>query len=167
MLLPSRYPVQPTHPYLIAPEHYRDMALRDASVHVCRQGENEVYYENLAQYLSTEQTDLSSRTVRRMLKFSSRDEYFAYLNNQISAIKAQQLVQESEEPSDLIEDDNQQRSKSPVAFYNVQNGTMINKSNIYDEQQERHNFSSKTMNRSASSSSLSSDMLISPSDQNV
>jgi len=184
MMLPSRYPVRPTQPQLIAPQHYRDIALRDASVYVYKQGENEVYYENLAQYLSTKQTDLSSYTVRRMLKFTSRDEYFAYLNKQMSANNAEQLVQESEEPiseilSDFtnirirtsdrelnrIEDNNQQRSRSPTGSYNVQDGIMRTKSNPYEE--ENYNSSSKIIYRSSSSSSLSSDMWINPSKRNI
>jgi len=187
MMLPSRYPVQPTQPRLIAPQHYRDQALREASVYVYRQNENEVHYENLAQYLSTKQTDLSSYTVRRMLKFLSHDEYFTYLNKQMSAIHAQQLVQESEELPDqsllnstnmrirtsdreinLIENNNnQQRSRSASAFYNVQNGKMINDSNIDEEQQQQYKVSSKFIDRSSSSSTLSSDMLISPSNRTV
>jgi hypothetical protein len=174
MTLPSRYPVRPTQPRLIAPEHYRDITLRDASVHVRQEGENEVYYENLAQYLSTNQTDISSRIVRRMLKFTTRDEYFAYLHNQMSAINAEQLVQESEEsfneiptrftnirvqtPDREINDMEDNHRRSPLgAFYNVSNGRTSNESFLYEEQEQyNHDF----IERSASSSSLSSDMLI-------
>ena len=45
MMLPSRFPVQPTKPQLIAPHHYRDIALREAPVYVHRRGEGEVYFE--------------------------------------------------------------------------------------------------------------------------
>jgi hypothetical protein len=171
MMLPSRYPVRPTQPRLIAPEHYRDITLRDASVHIRQEGENEVYYENLAQYLSANQTDLSSRIVRRMLKFSTRDEYFAYLHNQMSANQAEQLVQGSEELTqeiptrftnirvrtpdreiNEIEDNHRQSSRSPPgAFYNVKNGRPSKESFVYE-----HQF----IERSVSSSSLDSDMVI-------
>ena len=118
--------------------------------------------ENLAQYLSTEQTELSSRTVRRMLKFSSRDEYLTYLSKKMSVVHAKQLVQESEElsfnHSNISDDDevdsieNQQRPRSSGAYYNVQNGTI--------DEEQRYSFSSKYIDRTPSSSSLSSDMLI-------
>ena len=162
MMLPSRYPVRPTQPRLIAPEHYRDITIRDAIVHVRRQGRAEVRYENLAQYLSTNQTDLSSRTIRRMLKFTTRDEYFAYLHNQMAANLAQQLVDESEESSNErsrgltsirvhtpdMEDDYRDRSRPSGAFYNVQNGRTS-----YEQQGE-------LLQRSVSSSSFSSDTMI-------
>ena len=38
------YPVQPTQPKLIAPQHYRNIELRDASVYVYTQDQNEIYY---------------------------------------------------------------------------------------------------------------------------
>jgi hypothetical protein len=103
-----------------------------------------------------------------MLKFSSGDEYFAYLNQKMSANHAKQLVQDSEEPLNETstrftnirirtpdqDDNDHQRSKSPNAFYNVQNAAMISESNTYEEQDDR------LLDRSLSSSSLSSDMLI-------
>ena len=58
MMLPSRYPVRPTRPQLIAPHHYRDITLREAPVYVHKKGEEEVYFENLAQYLSAEHPDV-------------------------------------------------------------------------------------------------------------
>ena len=141
--LPSRYPVRPTQPQLIAPQHYRNSEFRDASVYVRRPDESEVYYENLAQYLSTDQTDLSPRTVRRMLKFSSREEFYAYLSKQMSASNAEQLVRESEEVNH-IENNTQQRSSSPNIFYNVQNGRTTTESTFYKEQQNnRYTFSNK------------------------
>lgn len=159
MMLPSRYPVRPTQPRLILPEHYRDLTIRDAIVHVRRQGRAEVRYENLAQYLSTNQTDLSSQTIRRMLKFTSRDEYFAYLHTQMSVNLAQQLVDESEDASTErsraltsirvhtpdMNDDYRDRSKPSGAFYNVQNGRTS-----YEEH----------LQRSVSSSSFTSDKMI-------
>ena len=164
VMLPSRYPVRPTQPRLIIPEHYRDMTIRDAMVHVRRRGKNEIRYENLAQYLSTNQTELSSRIVRRMLKFTSRDEYFAYLHNQMSATIAQQLVDESEEQpmndrsrgfvnirvhTPDMDDDYRDRARSPGAFYNVKNGR------AGFEQHEEF------LQRSVSASSFSSDTMIS------
>ncbi|CAF1174538.1 unnamed protein product [Rotaria sordida] len=206
MMLPSRYPVRPTQPQLIAPHHYRDITLREAPVYVHQKGDGEVYYENLAQYLSAEHPNISPRTVRRMLKFSNRDEYLEYLSNKMPAADAEQLVRESEEPlgelpsrysniatrisnsetnlvendnyeedidedfdDQFIENDNRRRIVSPHTYYNIQNGT----TNIYDEQrqpvvyQNRQNSSSqppiitsKFIERSPSTSSLGSDMII-------
>ncbi|CAF2900976.1 unnamed protein product [Rotaria sp. Silwood2] len=208
MMLPSRYPVRPTKPQLIAPHHYRDITLREAPVYVHKKGEGEVYYENLAQYLSAEHPDFSPRTVRRMLNFSNRDEYLEYLSNKMPAAEAEQLVRESEEPlgempsrysniatrrsgsetnlaendndeedidedfdDQFIENDNRRRIVSPHTYYNIQNGT----TNTYDEQrrpvvyQNRQNSSSqppittstsKFVERSPSTSSLGSDMII-------
>ncbi|CAF1247307.1 unnamed protein product [Adineta ricciae] len=98
MMLPSRYPVRPTRPQLIAPHHYRDITLREAPVCVHKKGEGDVYFENLAQYLSSEHPDVSPRTVRRMLKLDKRDEYLEYLSNKMPADVAQRLLDESEEP---------------------------------------------------------------------
>ncbi|CAF1354230.1 unnamed protein product [Rotaria magnacalcarata] len=212
MMLPSRYPVRPTQPQLIAPHHYRDITLRGAPVYVHKKGEGEVYFENLAQYLSTEHSDISPRTVRRMLNFSNPDEYLEYLSNKMPAAEAEQLVRESEEPSgamptrysnittrssrnelnrieneddeDLDEDldnqylenDNRRRIVSPRTYYNMQDDA----TNTFDEQrrplvvyQNLPNSSSrqplsaatsstigKLMERSPSTSSLGSDMLI-------
>jgi len=203
MMLPSRYPVRPTQPQLIAPHHYRDISLRDAPVYVHRRGEGDVYFENLAQYLSDEHPDVSPRTVRRMLKFSNRDEYLEYLSNKMPAANAEQLVQESEEPpgevpsrfdniktqigagsgtnlaendddedidddleDQIAENDNRRRIVSPRTYYNLQNGS----TNLYEEQRPviYQNISSqppvtsisKFVDRSPSTSSLGSDMLI-------
>jgi len=171
---PTRFYVQETNsasrdsvqPQLINPQQYQDIALREASVYIRRQGEEEIYYENLAQYLSTKQSYLSSRTVRRMLAFSSRDEYFAYLIKKMSVVKAEQLVQQSEDSSSSryisrkSQLSNEERPKSPTSYYNVQNGTTISQSNLYDQEDIRYNFPSKFSVRSPSSSSLGSDMLI-------
>ncbi|CAF0824791.1 unnamed protein product [Rotaria sp. Silwood1] len=206
MMLPSRYPVRPTRPQLIAPHHYRDITLREAPVYVHKKGDGEVYYENLAQYLSAEHPDVSSRTVRRMLKFSNNDEYLEYLSNKMPRAEAEQLVRESEEPpgevpsrfsniatrtsgsatnlvendndeedldedfdDQFIENDNRRRIVSPHTYYNIQNGT----TNTYDDErrpviyQNRQNSSSqppittsKFVERSPSTSSLGSDMII-------
>jgi hypothetical protein len=105
-----------------------------------------------------------------MLKFSTRDEYFAYLHNQMSANLADQLVQESEElPPEIttrftnirirtpdrelneIDDTHRERSRSPGAFYRVNNGRTSNESYAYEHQFRE---------RSVSSSSLDSDMVI-------
>ncbi|CAM4904828.1 unnamed protein product [Rotaria socialis] len=212
MMLPSRYPVRPTQPQLIAPHHYRDITLRGAPVYVHKKGEGEVYFENLAQYLSTEHRDISPRTVRRMLNFSKPDEYLEYLSNKMPAAEAEQLVRESEEPlseiptrysnittrtsrdelnrieneddeeldedleNQYLENDNRRRIVSPRTYYNIQNDA----TNTLDEQrrplvvyQNLPNSSSqqplstvtsstirKLMERSPSTSSLGSDMLI-------
>jgi hypothetical protein len=204
MMLPSRYPVRPTRPQLIAPHHYRDISLREAPVYVHKKGEGEVYFENLAQYLSAEQTNVSPRTVRRMLKFSNRDEYLEYLSNKMPAAEAEQLVRDSEEPpgeapsryvnittktdgsrtnlaenddeEDFDEDfddqfnenDNRRRIVSPRTYYNLQNTTQ----NVYEEQRQPITYqnssmqpsvittTSKFVERSPSTSSLGSDMLI-------
>lgn len=96
MMLPSRYPVRPTRPQLIAPHHYRDIALREAPVYVRKNGED-VYFENLAQYLAAEHPKhLPSSQVRRMLKLDNRDEYSAYLRESMPATEAEKLVRESE-----------------------------------------------------------------------
>ena len=202
MMLPSRYPVRPTRPQLIAPHHYRDIALRGAPVYVHKKKGGEVYYENLAQYLSTEHPDLSSGTVRRMLNFGDPDEYLAYLSNKMPAADAERLVRESEEPSGEVpsryvnvatrlgggsrtnlveneeeedvdedyddqynENDNRRRIVSPRTYYNTQN--------IYEDQQRPVIYqnapgqaatttinTSKFVERSPSTSSLGSDMLI-------
>jgi hypothetical protein len=204
MMLPSRYPVRPTRPQLIAPHHYRDISLREAPVYVHKKGEGEVYFENLAQYLSAEQPDVSPRTVRRMLKFSNRDEYLEYLSNKMPAAEAEQLVRDSEEPpgeapsryvnittktdgsrtnlaenddeEDFDEDfddqfnenDNRRRIVSPRTYYNLQNTTQ----NVYEGQRQPITYqnssmqpsvittTSKFVERSPSTSSLGSDMLI-------
>jgi len=205
MMLPSRYPVRPTRPQLIAPHHYRDIALRDAPVYVHKKGEEEVYFENLAQYLSAEHPDVTPRTVRRMLKFSNGDEYLEYLSNKMPAADAERLVRESEEPAgeaparyvnittrtggssggsrtnlvendveeDVDEDfddqfnenDNRRRIVSPRTYYNIQNTTQ----NVYEEQRRPVIYqnsslqpptTSKFVDRSPSTSSLGSDMLI-------
>jgi hypothetical protein len=204
MMLPSRYPVRPTRPQLIAPHHYRDISLREAPVYVHKKGEGEVYFENLAQYLSAEQSDVSPRTVRRMLKFSNRDEYLEYLSNKMPAAEAEQLVRDSEEPpgeapsryvnittktdgsrtnlaenddeEDFDEDfddqfnenDNRRRIVSPRTYYNLQNTTQ----NVYEGQRQPITYqnssiqpsvittTSKFVERSPSTSSLGSDMLI-------
>ena len=207
MMLPSRYPVRPTRPQLIAPHHYRDIALREAPVYVHKRGENEVYYENLAQYLSTEHPGVSPRTVRRMLKFPADDQFLDYLSNKMPAADAEQLVRESEEPLEepaaryvsvptntgagrtnrlenddeedfdddldeqFTENDGRRRAVPPRTYYNIQNGT----TNSYDDQrgpmimsQPRSNTSlqpsqssiPKFVERSPSTSSLGSDMLI-------
>jgi hypothetical protein len=83
----------------------------------------------------------------------------------MSVVKAEQLVQQSEDSSSSRyisrkpELSNEERSKSPTSYYNVQNGTTISQSNLYDQEQQediRYKFSV----RSPSSSSLGSDMLI-------
>jgi hypothetical protein len=198
MMLPSRYPVRPTRPQLIAPHHYRDISLRDAPVYVHRKGEGEVYYENLAQYLSGEHHDLTPRTVRRMLKFPNGDEFREYLSNKMPAADAEQLVRESEEPpgeapsryvnittrtggsgTNLVENeegdfdedfedqvnenDNRRRIVSPRTYYNLQSGA-----NIYEEERRPVIYQNaslkpptlKSVERSPSTSSLGSDMLI-------
>ncbi|CAF3393345.1 unnamed protein product [Rotaria sp. Silwood1] len=128
MISPSQNTIRSTQPQLISPNHYQNIALREAPVYLYKQGDHKIYYENLAQYLSIEQSYLSSRTVRRMLKFSSRDEYFAYLCKKMSTIHAEQLVQESEISSNkdeniyLMKYNNEQRSRSQGTLYNIQNG---------------------------------------------
>ncbi|CAF0980893.1 unnamed protein product [Rotaria sp. Silwood1] len=128
MISPSQNTIRSTQPQLISPNHYQNIALREAPVYLYKQGDHKIYYENLAQYLSIEQSYLSSRTVRRMLKFSSRDEYFAYLCKKMSTIHAEQLVQESEISSNkdeniyLMKYNNEQRSRSQDTLYNIQNG---------------------------------------------
>ncbi|CAF1361648.1 unnamed protein product [Adineta steineri] len=202
MMLPSRYPVRPTRPQLIAPHHYRDIALRDAPVYVHKKGEGEVFFENLAQYLSAEHPDVSPRTVRRMLKYDKGDEYLEYLSNKMPAADAARLLQESEEPigeasvrydhiptrvsgsrtnltendeeedvdGDLdeyiIENENRRRIVSPRTYYNLQNGSI----NSYEDQRQQVIYEntplkssmsgSKFVERSPSTSSLGSDMLI-------
>ena len=88
-----------TQSKLINPRYYQNIALRQTPVYVHRLNNHDLYYDNLAQYLSTEQTYLSSCTIRRMLKFSSRDEYFTYLSQYMSSSQAEQLVRDSEELS--------------------------------------------------------------------
>ena len=205
MMLPSRYPVRPTRPQLIAPHHYRDISLRDAPVYVHRKGEGEVYHENLAQYLSAEHPDLSPRTIRRMLKFTNRDEYLEYLSTKMPSNDAERLVRESEEPpgeapsrfvsvttrtsnsrtnlaenddeeideeyeDQFNENDNRRAIVSPRTYYNLQNGAQ----NIYEDQRPTVIYqntsaqrptttivsNSKLVERSPSTSSLGSDMLI-------
>ncbi|CAF0843731.1 unnamed protein product, partial [Didymodactylos carnosus] len=97
MMLPSRYPVLPTNPQLIAPRHYRDIALRDAPVYVHKKNEGQVMYENLAQYLSTDHPDVSPRTVRRMLKFNNSAEYEEYLAHKMTSDEAKELAKTSEQ----------------------------------------------------------------------
>ncbi|CAF3856783.1 unnamed protein product [Adineta steineri] len=171
--------VQSTQPKLINPQYHQDIALRQARVYIHKHGEEEISYENLAEYLSKKKFNyLSSRTIRRMLKFSSSDDYFTYLSKKMSTIKAKQFVQESEEysnessfrsinsmtklshtPVNLNDD----RLNSSGVYYNVRNGTTMYESNLYDEQQQQddsYNYPSKSMDRSLSSSSLNSEMLI-------
>jgi hypothetical protein len=155
---------QGTPPQLITPQSYRNASLRDASVYVRRNGE-EVLYENLAQYLMTKQMNLSPRIVRQMLEFSSGEDFFAYLNQQMSATNAELLVQESEakprSASRRARLTDRDRSRSPDNYYNVQDGATRSESNLYAEQQEeRYNFSARSHDRSPSSSSLSSAMLM-------
>jgi hypothetical protein len=142
---------------LISPDNYQDIELREAPVYIREKNQDEIFYENLAQYLSSEYPAISSRTVRHMLKFSSRNEYLAYLSKKMSSIDAKQFVEESE-------DNYRQRSVSPGISYNVQNGKTIIESNNNEEQQQQrgsvYNFSSSYVERSSSTSTLSSDMLI-------
>ncbi|CAF1073360.1 unnamed protein product, partial [Didymodactylos carnosus] len=100
MMLPSRYPVLPTNPQLIAPHHYRDIALREAPVYVHTKNEGQVMYENLAQYLSIEHPDVSPKTVRRMLKFNNRTEYEEWLGHKMAPDEAKKLANASEQRSD-------------------------------------------------------------------
>ncbi|CAF1041328.1 unnamed protein product [Adineta ricciae] len=156
--------IQQTQPQLITPQSFRDATLRDAPVFVRQQG-REIHYENLAHYLATEQVELASHTVRHMLKFSSDDEYFAYLNKKMSSSYANKLVRESEEKprrssssSHLIDRQTRasnenlirDRSKSPNNSYNVQNGTTRRERSRYPERDQRYAF-----DRSLSSSSRS------------
>ncbi|CAF4986657.1 unnamed protein product, partial [Rotaria socialis] len=55
----SEYSGQVTSAQLIFPQNYQNIALRQAPVYVYKQGDNKIYYENLAKYLSIEQTYLS------------------------------------------------------------------------------------------------------------
>ncbi|CAF4749832.1 unnamed protein product, partial [Rotaria socialis] len=129
-------------------QNYQNIALRQAPVYVYKQGDNKIYYENLAKYLSIEQTYLSPRIVRRMLKFTSANEFFAYLNKKMSANYAEQLVQQSEEQN------NQLRSRSQDNLNNMQNIATKFSSNNYEQRQDyAYNFSSKSTNRISSSSS--------------
>ena len=139
-MIPSRYPIQPTQPQLIAPDHYRDQALRDASVSVRQPDGEKVFYENLAQFLATEQTLLSSWTVRRMLRFSSNNDYFNYLVKAMSPDLAEHLVRTSQ--SSAVNRSAENLSSTPAGAYNVQNA-----------QTQRRD-------PSPSSSSLDSDMII-------
>ncbi|UJR21513.1 hypothetical protein I4U23_024599 [Adineta vaga] len=163
--------VQQTQPQLITPQSFRDATLRDAPVFIRQHGE-EICYENLAQYLTTKQVELTSHTVRQMLKFSSRNEYFNYLCQKMARTHAERLVQESEEKtrrssssSHLVDRRTQvsnenlvrDRSRSPGNYYNVQNGLTRREFYEYNEQEQkkRSNFSTKSADRSPSSSSLS------------
>ncbi|CAF4603311.1 unnamed protein product [Rotaria sp. Silwood1] len=157
MISPSQNTIRSTQPQLISPNHYQNIALREAPVYLYKQGDHKIYYENLAQYLSIEQSYLSSRTVRRMLKFSSRDEYFAYLCKKMSTIHAEQLVQESEISSNkdeniyLMKYNNEQRSRSQGTLYNIQNGRSpqsINGTGVQSNDGESE--SRTTVSRSAS-----------------
>ena len=140
MMIPSRYPIQPTQPQLIAPDHYRDQALRDASVFVHRPDGEKSFFENLAQFLATDQTLLSSWTVRRMLRFSSNNEYFNYLVKAMSPDLAEHHVRTSQ--SSAVNRSAENLSSTPAGAYNVQNAQ------------------TRRREPSPSSSSLDSDMII-------
>lgn len=156
MMLPSQYPVQPTQPQLIAPDHYRDSGLRDASVYLRQPGaEREIHYENLAQYLATDQTILSSWTVRRLLKFTVREEYFVYLTSQMPAEMAEQLVQASESGSSKMDAGDGSENGSIEQSYRVQNDRTHP-----DVERVRRSNRGMPRNRSPSTSSLDSDMFI-------
>jgi len=139
MMIPSRYPIQPTQPQLIAPDHHRDQALRDASVFIHQANGEKLFFENLAQYLATDQTVLSSWNVRRMLRFNSNTEYFNYLVKAMSPDLAEHLVRTSQSSTTNRSAEN---LSSTAGAYNVQVA------------QTRHR------DRSPSSSSLDSDMII-------
>ncbi|CAF3645863.1 unnamed protein product [Rotaria sordida] len=137
----NQYPIRSIQPQLISPYHYQNITLREAPVYLYKQDNKKIFYENLAHYLSIEQSYLSSRTIRHMLKFTSSDEYFNYLSKKMSTIHAKQLVQESEELLNKQENLNliNKRSISQETFSNIQNDTRIN---MYEEQQNNHyNFS--------------------------
>ncbi|CAF2100268.1 unnamed protein product [Rotaria magnacalcarata] len=127
MMSSSEYSGRVTSAQLIFPQNYQNSALRQAPVYVCKQGDNKIYYENLAKYLSIEQAYLSPRIVRRMLKFTSANEFFAYLNKKMSASHAEQLVQQSEEQNDQL------RSRSQENLNNMQNITTKFSTNNYEQ----------------------------------
>lgn len=139
---------------LISPQTYQNVALRNAPVYVHKSNEKKFYYHNLAHYLSVDQSYLSSRTVRRMLKFTSSDEYFAYLNTSMSKIHAQKLVKESEDTYSKygnnypVEPNYRQRPRSKENRYHVQNLTSnINEDFEQPQPYRRQNFSSKPSNQ--------------------
>lgn len=140
MVLPSRYPIQPTQPQLIAPDHYRDQTLRNASVCVQQIDGEKIFYENLAQYLASDQPLISSWTVRRMLRFSSNNEYFNYLIKAMSPELAEHFVRTSQ--LSAINHSAENLSSTRIGRYNLRTG-----------QRQRRD-------PSPSSSSLDSDMII-------
>lgn len=88
-----------SQPRLFHPDSYVDSNLRDAEVYVKFVDNREIRYENLAEYLSHNPADLSSTLVRRMLKFTTDDEYFDYLNQHMPTDLAEEFIRDNEQYS--------------------------------------------------------------------
>ena len=171
---PVRSLTRPSQPQLITPDHYRDSKLREASVTSYGTGDGEIFYENIPQYLLSDERALSSRAVRRMLEFSSSDEYFVYLTDKIPLNDATQLVGESEVPTEESSTDymnvSTRMTGSREGISTVgsrREETRRSTEYLYDVQQDSSRRAAlhpssryRFPDRSSSTSSLDSDMVI-------